>query len=131
MENIFKKCKPLKPSSQFQQCQTDINHQDLDQILSSLEIYEKRNQKQLKEIRDLLEENFDLRAKNTEFAPIKGKLKKLQSQNSLLKEKTVDIRRENDLLVEKIQKLQVRGQVEENISISICLSRSESAASRR
>lgn len=34
-------------------------------------------------------------------------MKKLQSQNSVLREKTIDIRRENDLLVDKVQKLQV------------------------
>ena len=61
----------------------------------------------MKEIQNLLEENFDLRAKNTEYAPFKGKMKKLQSQNSVLREKTIDIRRENDLLVDKVQKLQV------------------------
>ena len=71
-------------------------------------MFEKRNEKQLKEIQNLLEDNFNLKAKNTEYAPYKGKLRKLESQNSVLKEKTIDIRRENDMLVDKIQKLQVK-----------------------
>ena len=78
-------------------------------------MYEKRNSKQLKEIQNLLEDNFNLRAQNTEYAPYKGKLKKLESQNSILKEKTNDIRRENDSLVDKIQKLQVSRKLRENI----------------
>ena len=55
----------------------------------------------------MVKENFELKSKNTEYIPIKGKVKQLESQNSVLKEKTTDIRKENDLLVEKIQTLQV------------------------
>ena len=84
-------------------------------------MYEKRNSKQLKEIQNLLEDNFNLRAQNTEYAPYKGKLKKLESQNSILKEKTNDIRRENDSLVDKIQKLQVSRKLRENILFKISL----------
>ena len=79
----------------------------MEQIIESLAVYEKRNQNQINEIQRLIEENSDLKAKNTEYAPIKGKIKKLESQNSVLKEKSIDRRRENDMLVEKIQKLQV------------------------
>ena len=73
----------------------------------------------MKEIQNLLEDNFNLRAQNTEYAPYKGKLKKLESQNSILKEKTNDIRRENDSLVDKIQKLQVSRKLRENILYKI------------
>ena len=76
-------------------------------IAQLLEVYEKRSHKQINEIQRLIEQNFDLKAENTEYAPIKGKIKKLESQNSVLKEKSTDRRRENDMLVEKIQKLQV------------------------
>ena len=55
----------------------------------------------------MVKENFELKSKYTEYIPIKGKVKQLESQNSVLKEKTTDIRKENDLLVEKIQTLQV------------------------
>ena len=91
----------------FQISQTDLTCSDIEQIITSLEVYEKRNQKQINEIQRLIEQNFDLKAENTEYAPIKGKIKKLESQNSVLKEKSIDRRRENDMLVEKIQKLQV------------------------
>jgi len=73
----------------------------------------------LKEIQNLLEDNFNLRAQNTEYAPYKGKLKKLESQNSILKEKTNDIRRENDSLVDKIQKLQKRLSSEQAVRVSV------------
>ena len=56
----------------------------------------------------MVKENFELKSKYTEYIPIKGKVKQLESQNSVLKEKTTDIRKENDLLVEKIQTLQVK-----------------------
>ena len=39
---------------------------------------------------------------------MKSKVERLESQNSVLKEKSSDIRSENDRLVAKIQKLQSR-----------------------
>ena len=101
-EDEDRKCK-----FDFQISQTDLTSSDIEQIITSLEVYEKRNQNQINEIQSLIEKNFDLKAENTEYAPIKGKIKKLESQNSVLKEKSIDRRRENDMLVEKIQKLQV------------------------
>ena len=96
-----------KSKLDFQISQTDLTCSDIEQIITSLEVYEKRSHKQINEIQRLIEQNFDLKAENTEYAPIKGKIKKLESQNSVLKEKSTDRRRENDMLVEKIQKLQV------------------------
>lgn len=119
-DHIFKKCKIFKQSTfDFQICQTDLTFQDLEQMISSLEIFEKRNQKQLKEIQNLLEENFNLKAKNSQYAPYKGKVRKLESQNSLLNKKTSDTRRENDMLVDKIQKLQKRLSNEQAVRVSV------------
>ena len=80
----------------------------METLFTSLDTLENRNKKQLKEIQNLIEENFDLKAKNSEYIPLKGRVKRLESQNSVLKEKTIDIRKENDMLVEKIQTLQVK-----------------------
>lgn len=76
-------------------------------LFEQLESLEKRNDQLLIEFKQLVTENFDLKAKNTEFTPIKGKVRQLETQNSVLKEKTIDVRKENDMLVEKIQTLQV------------------------
>merc|ERR1719410_3220610 len=99
--------------------QTDLTCSDIEQIITSLEVYEKRSHKQINEIQRLIEQNFDLKAENTEYAPIKGKIKKLESQNSVLKEKSIDRRRENDMLVEKIQKLQKRLSSEQAVRVSV------------
>lgn len=61
---------------------------------------------------------MSLKSKYSEVAPIKGKVQKLESQNSLLKEKSNDVRRENDMLVEKIQKLQKKISMEVRVSVS-------------
>ena len=102
----------------------------MEQIIESLAVYEKRNQNQINEIQRLIEQNFDLKAENTEYAPIKGKIKKLESQNSVLKEKSTDRRRENDMLVEKIQKLQVRFDFQNFEGNLIFLKKTETAEQR-
>ena len=84
-------------------CQTELDANEMEALYARLESLENRSSKQVKEIHNLVEENFDLKAKHSEYAPIKGKVRKLESQNSVLKEKSIDIRRENDMLVEKIQ----------------------------
>ena len=108
---LFKKCLSFKkppPSEHFKLCQTDLDGLQLESLFNNMETLENRNKKQLKEIQNLIEENFDLKAKNSEYMPFKGRVKRLESQNSVLKEKTIDIRKENDMLVEKIQTLQVK-----------------------
>jgi len=51
-------------------------------------------------------------------AQVKSKVERLESQNSVLKEKSSDIRSENDRLVAKIQKLQSRISQEIRVSVS-------------
>lgn len=95
-------------------CQTELDASEMEALYARLESLEIRSSKQVKEIHNLVEENFDLKAKHSEYAPIKGKVRKLESQNSVLKEKSIDIRRENDMLVEKIQTLQVETLMNDN-----------------
>jgi len=120
---LFKKCTSFKKHSlsdgQSSGCQTELLGSELESLLLKVDAFEKRNEKQLKEIQNLIEENFNLKAKNSEYVPIKGKLRKLESQNSVLKEKTIDIRKENDLLVEKIQTLQKRLSCEQKVRVSV------------
>jgi len=52
-------------------------------------------------------------------AQVKSKVERLESQNSVLKEKSSDIRSENDRLVAKIQKLQSRISQESQIRVSV------------
>ena len=106
---IFKKCTSFKKHSEDDSkcCQTNIDAADMVSLFEQLESLEKRNDQLLIEFKQLVTENFDLKAKNTEFTPIKGKVRQLETQNSVLKEKTIDVRKENDMLVEKIQTLQV------------------------
>merc|ERR550534_386662 len=52
-------------------------------------------------------------------AQVKTKVERLESQNSVLKEKSSDIRSENDRLVAKIQKLQSRISQESQIRVSV------------
>lgn len=119
---IFKKCLSFKkttPEKQYKLCQTDLEGVKLETLFTSLDTLENRNKKQLKEIQNLIEENFDLKAKNSEYIPFKGRVKRLESQNSVLKEKTIDIRKENDMLVEKIQTLQKRLSCEQKVRVSV------------
>ena len=88
-------------------CQTDIEASDMDSLFEQIVSLEKRNDQLLIEFKQVATENFDLKAKNTEYIPFKGKVRQLETQNSVLKEKTIDVRKENDMLVEKIQTLQV------------------------
>ena len=87
--------------------QTDIEASDMDSLFEQIVSLEKRNDQLLIEFKQVATENFDLKAKNTEYIPFKGKVRQLETQNSVLKEKTIDVRKENDMLVEKIQTLQV------------------------
>ena len=87
--------------------QTDIEASDMDSLFEQIVSLGKRNDQLLIEFKQLATENFDLKAKNTEYIPFKGKVRQLETQNSVLKEKTIDVRKENDMLVEKIQTLQV------------------------
>ena len=102
-------------------CQTKLDFGELESLFLSLESLENRNTRQMKEIQTLVEENFELKEKNSEYIPIKGRVRKLESQNSILKEKAIDIRRENDMLVEKIQTLQVGDKMKIVFVIAIIL----------
>ena len=107
---LFKKCTSFKKHSvdDSKLCQTDLELKDLEELFKQIEAIEEKNEKHVKEIKLLVAENFELESKNRKIAPIKVKVKRLESQNSVLKEKTIDIRKENDMLVEKVQSLQVR-----------------------
>ena len=107
---LFKKCTSFKKHSvdDSKLCQTDLELKNLEELFKQIEAIEEKNEKHVKEIKLLVAENFELEAKNRKIAPIKVKVKRLESQNSVLKEKTIDIRKENDMLVEKVQSLQVR-----------------------
>merc|ERR1712083_645871 len=129
---LFKKCKPIKRtteeasqgSSEESTCpniklvQTNLTVRDIDSLISNIKNYENNNKKQQEEIGQLLNQILNLKSKYSEVAPIKGKVEKLESQNSLLKEKSNDVRRENDMLVEKIQKLQKKISMEVRVSVS-------------
>ena len=106
---IFKKCTSFKRHAEDNSkiCQTDIDASDMDSLFEQLQSLEQRNNQLLIEIKKHVTENFDLKAKNTEYIPFKGKVRQLETQNSVLKEKSIDVRKENDMLVEKIQTLQV------------------------
>ena len=104
---IFKKCTSFKKHSEDDSkiCQTDIGASDMNSLFEQIEGIEKRNKELLAEIKKHVAENFELKAKNSEFT--RGKVRQLETQNSVLKEKSIDVRKENDMLVEKIQTLQV------------------------
>jgi len=129
---LFKKCTLFKRNtaepnsdsneesecSTFKNVQTKLTGAEIDKLISNLENYENNNKKQQAEIGQLLNQILSLKSKYSEVAPIKGKVEKLESQNSLLKEKSNDVRRENDMLVEKIQKLQKKISMEVRVSVS-------------
>jgi len=99
--------------------QTDIEASDIDSLFEQIVSLEKRNDQLLIEFKQVATENFDLKAKNTEYIPFKGKVRQLETQNSVLKEKTIDARKENDMLVEKIQTLQKRLSCEQQVRVSV------------
>lgn len=99
--------------------QTDIEASDMDSLFEQIVSLEKRNDQLLIEFKQVATENFDLKAKNTEYIPFKGKVRQLETQNSVLKEKTIDVRKENDMLVEKIQTLQKRLSCEQQVRVSV------------
>jgi len=88
---------------------------ELEKQLSQLEL---RNSAKLLEIGQLVKQVFNLKQELSSMQPIRGKVERLQSQNSVLKEKTQDVRRENDQLVDKIQQLQQRLSSEVRVSVS-------------
>lgn len=98
--------------------QTNLTGTEIDSLISNIEHFENNNKAQQTEIGQLLNQILSLKSKYSEVAPIKGKVEKLESQNSLLKEKSSDVRRENDMLVEKLQKLQKKISMEVRVSVS-------------
>lgn len=98
--------------------QTTLTGKAIESMITKIENLENDNKSQQNEIGQLLNQIFNLKSKYSEVAPIKGKVEKLQSQNSLLKEKSNDVRRENDMLVEKIQSLQKKLSMEVRVSVS-------------
>jgi len=98
--------------------QTNLKGTEIEGLISNIENLEHDNKKQQSEIGQLLNQILTLKSKYSEVAPIKGKVEKLESQNSLLKEKSNDARRENDMLVEKLQKLQKKISMEVRVSVS-------------
>jgi len=118
---LFLKCKPSvkrkadkesdnedKRTEQDQQ--TDLTLESLGKMMAEAE--------ELRAEVDQLE-NKVKELQETGSAQVKTKLERLESQNSVLKEKSSDIRSENDRLVAKIQKLQSRISQESQIRVSV------------
>lgn len=116
---IFKKCTSFKKHFEDDSkiCQTDLEASDMNSLFEQIESIEKRNKELLAEIKKHVAENFELKAKNSEFT--RGKVRQLETQNSVLKEKSIDVRKENDMLVEKIQTLQKRLSCEQQVRVSV------------
>lgn len=98
--------------------QTNLTGTEIEGLISNIENLENDNKKQQTEIGQLLNQILSLKSKYSEVAPIKEKVEKLESKNSLLKEKSNDVRRENDMLVEKLQRLQKKISMEVRVSVS-------------
>jgi len=91
--------------------QTDLTGEEVDELT--------------KQVEDLKDQLADMVAKErklyrslSDHEQVRDKLHRLQSQNSVLKEKSSDVRGENDRLVAKIQKLQSRISQEVRVSVS-------------
>merc|ERR1719205_209532 len=118
---LFLKCKPSvkrkadkesededKRTEQDQQ--TDLTLESLGKMMAEAEELRAEVEQLENKVKELQE---------TGSAQVKTKLERLESQNSVLKEKSSDIRSENDRLVAKIQKLQSRISQESQIRVSV------------
>lgn len=92
--------------------QTDLTGEEVDELT--------------KQVEDLKEQLAAMTAKErklyrslSDHEQVRDKLQRLQSQNSVLKEKSSDVRGENDRLVAKIQKLQSRISQEKQVRVSV------------
>lgn len=98
--------------------QTLLFAEDIEGLVSTIESLQLMNKDHLQEIENLHSQIEDLNNRINDVDQAKGKLEKLASQNSILKEKSNDVRKENDLLVEKIQGLQKKLSMEVRVSVS-------------
>lgn len=95
---------------------TEEKEQQSELTLEKIEKLFDQEEEQQKEIKVLLDTIKKLEMKGND--QVKAKVMRLESQNSVLKEKSSDIRNENDMLVAKIQKLQSRLSQEVRVSVS-------------
>lgn len=96
--------------------QVEEKEQQSELTLEEIQKLFDREEEQQKEIKILLDNIKKLEMKGND--QVKAKVMRLESQNSVLKEKSSDIRNENDMLVAKIQKLQSRLSQEVRVSVS-------------
>merc|ERR1719356_1851326 len=118
---LFLKCKPsvkrkadkeseAEDKRAEQDQQTDLTLESLGKMMAEAEELRAEVEQLENKVKELQE---------TGSAQVKTKLERLESQNSVLKEKSSDIRSENDRLVAKIQKLQSRISQESQIRVSV------------
>merc|ERR1719507_2993431 len=120
---LFLKCKPsikrkvekesedegAEEKKKEQDQQTELTLESLGKMVSEAEELRAEVEKLEDKVKELEEAGS---------AQVKSKVERLESQNSVLKEKSSDIRSENDRLVAKIQKLQSRISQEIRVSVS-------------
>jgi len=119
---LFLKCKPsvkrktekesegIEEKKKEQDQQTELTLESLGKLVLKAEELRAEVQKLEQKVKELDEAGS---------AQVKSKVERLESQNSVLKEKSSDIRSENDRLVAKIQKLQSRISQESQIRVSV------------
>jgi len=98
---------------------TSMTMGDVEYLLGKLEslLYEATNHRaEVTSLKDIIN---DTKKKLTREPSIKDQVRQLQQQNSVLKEKSVEARKENDLLVDKIQKLHTRLSLDKQIRVSV------------
>jgi len=126
----------LEPSPLFLKCKPSVKRKGEKELEDERAEEKKREQDQqteltLESLGKLVVEAEELRVEVEQLedkvkelqeagsAQVKSKVERLESQNSVLKEKSSDIRSENDRLVAKIQKLQSRISQESQIRVSV------------
>merc|ERR1712130_501206 len=117
----------LEPSPLFLKCKPSVKRKDAEEKKKE---QDQQTEMTLESLGKLMVEAEELRAEVKKLeekvkeldeagsAQVKSKVERLESQNSVLKEKSSDIRSENDQLVAKIQKLQSRISQEIRVSVS-------------
>lgn len=118
---LFLKCKTLlklKVDDKVAMTERKVGteEQQTELTMGALADLEARVQGQLEEIQRLEVKSRELEVNWQE--QVKASVERLQSQNSVLKEKSSDIRSENDRLVAKIQTMQSRLSQEVRVSVS-------------
>jgi len=102
-----------------QEIQTLMTADEIQELLVSIGTLEKENNIKQEEIEKLLAQLKEINGRyEVSSHSTKGKVQKLESQNSVLKEKSNDVRKENDMLVTKLQTLQKRLSMEVRVSVS-------------